>query len=120
MVTLIKDRKIMAHTKKKKNLFLLNFTALGKVITVIIRENQSTHLVSKNKNINIWQYWLVYAKNPQSIKAFKLIYKIRFKDTYSKKYDSVKILIKLNDFNVSNSKNSTFYIASVSIPVAPL
>lgn len=37
MVTLIKDRRIMAHTKKKKNLFLLNFTALGKVITVMIR-----------------------------------------------------------------------------------
>lgn len=69
MMTLIKDDKTIAYTKKSYNFFIFNWAMLGQVILgiskVIVIPNQDcpTYLVSKNKRIQLFHQQLAYVCN---------------------------------------------------------
>lgn len=65
----------------------------------ITDQKQSMHFMSQNKYIYLWHCHLAYINNICVIKAVKLVDNINL-NIKNKKYNSVKIIINLNNSNI--------------------
>lgn len=75
----------------------------------ITRWGQFTHVVSQNKRICIWYYYLAYISNAHIVRASKLVNSIDF--NIRKEYDFLEILVDLDNLYNSNAldhKDSIF------------
>lgn len=111
-MTLIKNGKVIVHTKRNQKLFTLKLAqskkpmiATTKTISMqprviaIIGQGRPTHLVSKSKRICLWYRRLAYVSNAQVMIVFRLINSINL-DTKNKKYNPIEILIELDESDV--------------------
>ena len=101
---LMRNGKIIAHTKRKQNLFTFDLTQLGKVMAMTGR-GRPTHFVSKNKYIRLWHRRLAHINNACVVRAFRLVNSIAliFQDT---EYDPADILIDSDNSNRSDLSDS--------------
>lgn len=69
------------------------------------RQGQSTHLVSQNNHICLWHYRLTYVSKAQVVRTSRLIDGIDL-DNKNKKYNRTKVLIKLDESDMSDLSDS--------------
>ncbi len=104
---LMRNRNIIAHAKRKWNLFTLDLATPNQAMTakaIAIRgKSRPTHLVSRNKQIQRRHQPLAYVSNVGVVKASKLVDVVDL-DPDNKKYDPAKLFIDSN--NSDNSKAS--------------
>lgn len=110
-----KEGIVISVAKRERNLLLLDLTTSGAAIAIKSRKfrvimisgcGQPIYLVNKIKHIQICHWQLVYASNAQVVRAFRLIYRINLNNFGNNKlYNLTKILIDLDNLDVSNSKS---------------
>lgn len=68
---LIRRKKVVVHVKCNWNLFVLDFIKPRKVMTMDYE--RFTHIISKQKQVRIWQRRLRYISNTRVVRASKLV-----------------------------------------------
>lgn len=75
----MKDGKIIAHTRRDRNLFTFDVAMLGQVMSTISKamaitgRSWPTHFVGQNKYIHLWHRQLAHASNVRVVRASKLV-----------------------------------------------
>lgn len=106
---LMQGDKTIAHTKKSYNLFIFELAMLGQAMSAISKtmaikgQGQLTHLVSRNKCIYLWHWWLVYVSNTQVVNAFKLVDGIDL--GLAKKYGLIEVFIDSDNLEDSGDNS---------------
>lgn len=112
VMTLMTNPEIIPHTKRKRNLFILNLTQLEKAIAVrqkamvITKEKQPAHFVSQNKPICLWYYCLAHMNNTHVVKISKLVDGIKL-DICNKEYNPAKLHIHSVDSDIFDSSSAS-------------
>lgn len=113
----MRNEKVIAHTKKDENLFILEPSqsrkAMATIKTVSIwpramamtRQDWPTHLISQNKRICLWYRHLVHISNAQVVRASRLTDGTDL-NTKDKEYNPVEVLIMSDKSNVSDLSDS--------------
>lgn len=101
-ITLMRNGKIIAHAKKKYNLFTFESIMLSQVISAIgkamaiTRQGLLTHFVSLNKRICLWNWqFIAHVSNAQLVRALTLVEIIDF--GLAKEYNQVQVFIQSKD-----------------------
>lgn len=121
IITLIRNGKIIVKAKREQNLFTFNLADSKKAIVVInppnnikhramvmIRQGRLIYLVSQSKHLQLWRQRLAHISNIQTLRAIKPVDRIKLVD--NKKYNPAKILIKYNDINIFDNKETRIQV----------
>ena len=116
-MTLIRHGVVIAQAKRHRNLFILDRAIPETVmkvrnLAIATGRGRPTHLVSKNKKVQIWHRRLGHASNAQVIRASKLVDGIDIKDN---EYDPTEVFIDSD----TEDDNDTSGTPIVSDPTAP-
>ena len=116
-MTLIRHGVVIAQAKRYRNLFILDRAIPETVIKVrnlamATGRDRPTHLVSKNKKVQIWHRRLGHASNARVIRASKLVDGINIKDN---EYDPTEVFIDSDTENNDDTSGTPI----VSGPTAP-
>lgn len=90
---------------------MLDLTVSNQVILIktkamiITGQGYPIQLVSQNKRIHIWYYRLTYVSKAQVVRVLKLVDIIDL-DLTDNKYNSVKVLIDFEDFEIPDNETA--------------
>lgn len=105
----MRNGKIIAHTKRERNLFTLDLAApnqaMSAKVMAIRGRGRPTHLVSPNKRIRLWHRCLAYVSNARVVRASKLVDGIDLGP--KKEYDPAEVLIDSDDSEASADENES-------------
>lgn len=104
----MKNKKIIIHAKRKQNLFTFD-PAQPRKVMAMTGQGQLTHLVSKNKCIQLWYWRLAHINNTRVVRASRLVNNIAL-TSQNTEYNSANILIDSDNsdrFNLSDFDNLT-------------
>lgn len=116
-MTLIRHGVVIAQAKQHRNFFILD-RAIPKTVIKIrnlamaTKRGRSTHLVNKNKKVQIWHRRFRHTSNARVIRASKLVDGINIEDN---EYNPTKVFIDSDTEDNDNTSDTPI----VSDPTAP-
>lgn len=100
-MTLVQSGRIIAQTRRDRNLFILDLLATPNQAMQVIGRGRPTHLISKNKKVRVWHCRFAHASNARIVRASKLLDGM---GDFNNEYNPIEIYSdsELSDNNVSS------------------